>query len=282
MGAVNDAVGEALGINYYRLLVALKLNLGGPKPPLLIWQMGKVGSKSVETALASVNYPGAIFHVHVLSNELIKRGEVLKRAQQFGNRAHYYNIALRQRLQSDPRKWKVISLVREPIGRNISAFFQNIDLYGAGLNCHDPQDLDKTVNTLMQRFVNDFDHLRALEWMALELEAIGGFNVYGQPFPVETGYQVLETGNKQALILRVDDLDRIGEVALRSFTGLPEIHLNSENVGDSKSYGVVYKAFKERLVLDRKYVQAMYDSQYAQHFYTSEERRFFAGRYTVQ
>lgn len=278
---VNDTAGKLLGMSYYRLLVALKVKLRGPKAPLLIWQMGKVGSKSVEAALASVDYAGAMFHVHVLSDELIRRGEIFRRAQQADNKAYYYNIALRQRLQSDPREWKIISLVREPVGRNISAFFQNLDIYGDGLDCHNPQNLDTTVDTLIQRFVNDFDHQRALEWMSLELEAVGGFDVYGQPFPVDKGCQVLETDNKQALILRVDDLNRVGEAALQAFTGLPEIRLRSENVGDSKSYGSVYKAFKERLVLDKSYMDAMYDSPYARHFYTDDERRGFARRYKL-
>ena len=278
---VNDVASNLLGMRYYRFLVAFKLRLGGRQTPLLIWQMGKVGSKSIETALARVNYSGAMFHVHVLSDELIRRGEILKRAELAGNKAYYYNIALRQRLQSDPRGWKIISLVREPVSRNISAFFQNLDIYGAGLDCQNPRDLDATVDTLIQRFMNDFDHHRALEWMALELGAVGEVDVYGQPFPINAGFQILTSGNRQVLILRIDDLERVGEAALRAFTGLPEIRLGSENVGDSKSYGKVYKAFKERLVLDQEYVDVMYGSQYARHFYAPSELNRFVDRFTV-
>ncbi len=114
------------------------------KEPLLVYQMGKVGSATIVSSLKAatgVESRYSIYHIHWLSPErLIYEEELYKNA-----RARYNGSALsahrfypgyvwsgqflKRRIQNQPRKskWTVITLVREPISRNVSSFFQNLE-----------------------------------------------------------------------------------------------------------------------------------------------------------
>ena len=122
--SVNNIGGRLFGREYYRTAIRAKLLLSGGREPVLVWQMGKVGSSTIVNSLHQARFDGAVFHVHVLSGALIGRGELFKKAVRQGTVAYLYNVALRELLCGGNRRWKIISLVREPVGRNISAFFQ--------------------------------------------------------------------------------------------------------------------------------------------------------------
>ena len=103
--------------------------------PVLILQMGKVGSKSVQAGLEAESLDRPIYHAHFLSRERTARTEKQRR-KFFRTNRHSYLIRpwLNQFLlrtfeeNKDNRTWKLITLTREPIGRNISAFFENLDV----------------------------------------------------------------------------------------------------------------------------------------------------------
>lgn len=124
---------KILGSNYYKLLIEKQFFQNrNNKHPILIWQMGKVGSSSVYYSLQQIFNEKPVYHIHLLSKEMIEKGELYKRSLINGNNSYLYNNEFRKKFKSSMRrgvKWKIISLVREPVGRNISAFFQNIDIF---------------------------------------------------------------------------------------------------------------------------------------------------------
>lgn len=95
--------------------------------PILVFQMGKVGSSSVFESLKYLGLKNPIFHIHYLSPSGI---EHVERSNSGQTPRHILESRyLRNVLEKGHpgQKWKIVSLVREPITRNISAFFQNID-----------------------------------------------------------------------------------------------------------------------------------------------------------
>ena len=269
--AINNIGGKLFGKKYYKAAILLKLKLSGRRPPVLIWQMGKVGSSTIEKSLKQSGYNGAIFHVHVLSDALLEKGEAKKRAKNQGNVSYLYNQVLRETVLQNKHEWKIISLVREPVGRNISSFFQNIDVYfpdqAAKINQAESVETDSLINVFMEKF----DHDRPLEWLDFEFSALVGINVYDKPFDVSAGYQLYANENYTALIIRMENLSEKGEDAMRRYLAFDAIRLAEANVGDSKSYSDKYNEVKKNIVFSPDYLNKMYNSTYARHFYSREE-----------
>ncbi|WP_158675337.1 putative capsular polysaccharide synthesis family protein [Thiohalobacter thiocyanaticus] len=237
--------------------------------------MGKVGSSTVLNSLHNAGLGSAIFHVHLLSDALLERGELFRKSARRGTAAHLYNIALREQMLADNRRWKIISLVRDPVGRNISAFFQNLDLYAPSIA---PDDLSKT-ELLKNIFFSEFDHERPLTWFDYEIKGTLGIDVYTDPFPMNQGYAEYHTDKFDLLILRMEDLNATGIHALRRFLGTSRIQLVKTNIGADKNYAEVYAQLRRRIDLPEDYLDKMYQSKYARHFYTQLEISDFRSRW---
>ena len=99
------------------------------KTPVVVYQMGKVGSSSIYNALKARGL--FVFHNHNLRPEIIAKGieqwktrkptSVVPRPE-LGKRLWVYNHIIKKR-----RHAKYITLVRDPLGRNVSAFFSTLD-----------------------------------------------------------------------------------------------------------------------------------------------------------
>ncbi|ETR67840.1 MAG: Glycosyl transferase family 2 [Candidatus Magnetoglobus multicellularis str. Araruama] len=98
--------------------------------PIFIYQMGKVGSSTIKKSLNNTNLSNYIEQVHFLSwpaiqsieNDYIKQNKPVPSHIRIGK-------VLRQQIdQSLGRiRFKIISLVRDPVARDISDVFQNIE-----------------------------------------------------------------------------------------------------------------------------------------------------------
>lgn len=94
------------------------------------------GSSTVLESLKNSGLDKYLFHVHVLTPKWIKRvEETYKNVSRVNGKvvidghliASFY---LRRCLdRNSEEKWKVISLVRDPVARNISIFFEALDRY---------------------------------------------------------------------------------------------------------------------------------------------------------
>ena len=78
--------------------------------------------------------------------------------------------------------------------------------------------------------------------------------------------------------LELDDVDK--ECAIADFLGEPSFSMQSANVGESRDYADGYRRFKREARLPPDYVERKLASRYAQHFYSAEERREIARRWT--
>ena len=105
------------------------------KGPVLVLQMGKVGSRSVEAGLDERVHDRPVYHSHFLSPDRVTETEKARRMYFRGERHRYLTrqwlsefILKTFQAQRDNRSWKLVTMTREPIGRNISAFFENLYL----------------------------------------------------------------------------------------------------------------------------------------------------------
>jgi len=162
---------------------------------------------------------------------------------------------------------KIISLVREPISRNVSAFFEVFRYHTGAESAHFKDEMETLQQTFMQKLQHDFP----LIWFDKEFKTTTGIDVYNQPFDTEKKYKIFQKDNIDLLLLRIDLPDSEKELIVQTFLGISDFELINSNVGAEKEYASLYQSFKEQLVLPTTYLDQMLDSKYCRHFYTEQE-----------
>jgi hypothetical protein len=162
-------------------------------------------------------------------------------------------------------KIKIITLVREPIGRNLSAFYQNLNK----LNQIKFDGVPFLTEELWELYMKSGKASFILNWFDQELSKNFGIDAYSKPFP-ECGFTTFENEKAEVLLMKhsLDDVEKsqlIGE-----FTGLNNFTLgHQKNTSAQKWYGRDYEHAKKS-GFPRWYVHKMLDSKYTKHFYLND------------
>lgn len=248
---------------------AVRRAAAGPAPPVLIYQMAKGASTTVLKALerAGVN----AFQVHFINPDTARRLHASVRERGLSALRMDVDLigaAIHRGIIRPGLPAKVINLVREPVGRNIAAYFQVLDALWQTERAHEQTGLER----LIEGFFEKFPHDRVLEWFDEEFKPVLGVDVYEHDFPRDSRRLRIERGPYDILLMRVDLDDASKERHLSEFLGVEGIKLLPENVGAKKPYAATYREFLRALRLPEAYVDRMLDSRYARHFFTPEER----------
>jgi hypothetical protein len=257
--------------------------------PILIYQMGKVGSTSVQLSLEQafknlwLNVP--VHHYHVL-NHLDEYEQTISRKWQNPDRALYRiqeGRILREFIENHPEiKWNLISLVRDPAARNVAAFFENLS--GIIPNWKERVQAGALdIAGLQESFLaGEWIHFPPEDWFDNQLKPIFGIDVYSIPFPLERGYKIYEGSTRaKLLVIRLEDLDRVAGQAMYEFLGLEDFRIERHNTGDAKEYARIYQTFKQS-PLPGEYVKNIYCTRFARHFYSDQELKQFSRRWLAK
>ena len=215
-------------------------------PPVFVFQMGKVASSSIFESLKQ-QYSGAVGHAHHIGED------------------NWMSVQLHEWYQNG-NPIKIISPVREPVGRNISGFFQQFEDY-TGI---DVTECKLTHKEIKRYFLDKFDHQLPLRWFDEMMNTYFNIDVYAIPFP-SNGHCTYSNKNVDLLVLRIDISDAEKEKAIREFLDFPNFILEKSNVGSQKEYNALYQEFKNNLKLPDEYIETMCNSKYFKHFYSASE-----------
>ncbi len=261
--------------------------------PIVVYQMGKVGSSSIVASLSDRCGHPNVFHVHTLTPERIAETERRYRAASKirgpGIDEHLIaSLYLRRRWERrrPSERWKIVSLVRDPVARNVSGFFQVFDLDFPEIALRYERDgtnprerMDELIDLFLHRFER---HDEPLHWFDLNLKPVFGIDVFDEAFPKTQGYAIYQGEQADLLVLRTEDLNRCGSEALGEFLGSERLPMVDANLSQEKGYSEAYGAFKKTIALPPSYLDRIYSSRLVQHFYTPEEvdqfRRDWGGR----
>jgi hypothetical protein len=254
--------------------------------------MGKVASAAVRKAIRDA-WPGPVPHLHTLrqdhlrSEDRVFRGLFAERGsvQSYIVEGFYWSRRLNRPIRTPADRWQVVTLVREPVARNLSTFFQTLDAHRneSGLAARIRAGGDANLlDDLETTFIREFDHGYPLTWFDREIATTLGIDVFAQPFDPAAGCAIYENDRTKLLLLRVEDLARVGETALRSFLGLPDLHLEPRNVGEKKYYAAAYRELVRTLRLPEELLDRVYCSRLARHFYSERELVTFRERWSAQ
>ncbi|MEM9822977.1 MAG: putative capsular polysaccharide synthesis family protein [Bacteroidota bacterium] len=236
---------------------------------VLIYSMGKVGSNS-------------------LSHSLEKRGLQVSSKHYFGgDEAHFFNkkswnlsgrlfrrlISILLRARRKP--CKVISLVRDPLGRNVSLAFFNLEylLYhtlrpGKGENI---KGQNWTLHQIIEKGKADLiNPLGPIHWFDEEFGVTTGVDVYQYPFDQQSGYCIIEQDHFQILLLQMEKLQNLEKV-IGDFMEMDDFRLLRANSSDNNWYAEIYRDFKKQYLPSSRMLDQLYQSKYMQHFYSQEE-----------
>lgn len=253
--------------------------------PILDFQMGKVGSSSVFASLKSLKLDRPLYHIHNLNRAELEQQEALAK-KTYRTRSHniiwqsqYLNQLIDQGQISPDNKWDVICLVRDPMARNLSWFFQWLevnqnkdqfqikslaDKWDFELNCTLDDSLSLAPHFYRHLPDNPFD------FFTEELQDAFGTDLLQQGFDQQKGYQVYDDKLIRLLVIRLEDLNDCYPQAIKEFLGY-DLQLINDNISSNKEYYELYKAFKKAFVPEQSYLDRMYEHPYVKLFYSEEE-----------
>lgn len=225
-------------------------------PPILIYQFGKVGSSSLLDSLTP-QWPGLVIHTHSLKKHENEPEQI---------------TAAREALQRSNQRMFIITTVREPIGRNISAFFQNFE---RETGVSDKQAHSISIDRLIEFFLTRFPHDTPLNWFEDHFKNATGIDIFDYPFP-SLGIQTIRHGNIDLLLMQSELPDWLKETAVKRLLGLDQFRITATNVSGNKRYAETYREFLQTFVAPDWYVQKMYGSRLFRHFYSPQQEALTA------
>ncbi|MEA5575033.1 putative capsular polysaccharide synthesis family protein [Anabaena sp. UHCC 0451] len=238
--------------------------------------MGKVGSSTIYTTLDTELKVANIVHVHYLSRKWLETRDPsisdnhpsVKQAKQI------------QKLKSTPGKhFKIISIVRDPIAKKVSGFFQNPHLYGLTqqeLLTISPYDACDLIVKNRMKFYD------AVEWFEQEFAEFTGIDIYQQSFNHSEKQQFIAGKNLDVMILRLEDFKDNETILLnlQKFIDFPIQKITNANVTEEKPFAALNKQVVDMIKFPDDFVNDIYASKYCQHFYTQTEINKFKIKWT--
>lgn len=216
--------------------------------PVIVYQMGKVASSSIYSSLLK-HYNGAVLHTHHFEPKTLL-------VNLFMENYAYKNEPI-----------KLISLIREPISRNVSAFFQNFKKE-TGFEFHNhPYSLTELRDVFLEKSYHDYP----LNWFDENILSKFNIDVYEQDFP-NTGHLIIEKGNVSFLLMKHDLENERKEKVLSEFLNIESFKLVNKNLSSKKEYAQTYKTFNKAGMPDW-YLEKMQNSRYMNHFYKDKKEK---------
>ena len=174
----------------------------------------------------------------------------------------------------------MITLVRDPVARNISTFFQVMDglfpeleaQYRAGTH---------SIEMLHRRFLAaGFNQVSPDQWFEEQLRPVTGIDVFMEPFPWEQGYAIIRRGRVTLMAIRMENLRNCVARAFWETFRIPCFRVPFYNTAEERWYRDLYREFIGTLVLPERFLALMYESRMTRHFYSPAEIATFRERWT--
>jgi hypothetical protein len=248
--------------------------------PVLLLTPGKVGTKTVAAALRSAGIEALAAHVfgpallpsmRDQSRSLIEvRGKLLA-----GLRVDA-ELALAR--VYDGYKPRVASLVRDPIARAVSGFFQSYPPGRLAQLCED-RDADALVEEMSKPLAGAVPIAvrRAAAWYREQLPLATGVEV--PRFRPGEDWSIFETDRARVLFMPLERIGTLAE-ALQAFVGRP-VRVKPRNVTEAKHPALagIRRRLEDGLVLDPAFVEAAYAEPVIRTVYDDETIAGFKARW---
>ncbi len=246
----SDAISHYAYIGRYEDRIPNQLTQKSMDARFHLYQMGKVGSKTIEDAIASAG-GGDSLHLHWADQH----------HEQYPTLGVHYSRILNHK-RNNPAC--VVVGVRDPFERVISGYFQEAETLKIKKNLADQHT---AIEQLSSRFTRDAWVI--CNWFHHNFYC--GLDIHDHAFDPEVGYSVIEHGNIRVFLYRVDVLNQLQQ-PLAEFLDLPKLTLGKKNTGGDKLYAQVYKEVSDQFRVPHEIASKLIESKYTKHFFSDAER----------
>jgi hypothetical protein len=235
---------------------------------ILIYQMGKVGSSTLFATLQDILGEESLIQLHFLSESF--------KARASGHARYKWHLDQIVRVEQFRRAYpekriQIITLVREPVARDISSFFQNPHQFLGPGDSLDNIEVDELIRIYKEK--NNYNY--TLNWFDKEFKTYTGIDVYKKGFRPETGYTIFQEDEYDVLLLAMEHLSQCFQQALHEFLGIRVGCLITANESKNKKYSALSAAFKDRIRFPEEELRNIYNSKYVSAFYSAKEVQEF-------
>ncbi len=247
--------------------------------PIVIFTMGKTGSSSVLAGLRGASVKNPTYQVHLLSQQGINTFATFYRHLSPPIWPEHMNTSalLSRKLATPPRRrWKVISMVRDPIAVRVSAFFENLSLFHPEMIMPSGELRTDEVLHFLHELLSNYTESEAVvdryfrTWFQQEFNQTLATDVFEVPFDQAVGHSCIETPLADVLLMRYEDMKTVFSTAINGFLNLADpIALPRMNVGRQKRFGEDYEHILEHIRLSPATCGEIYAAPQVTHFYTS-------------
>lgn len=258
----------------HRVSWRVKLQGIRSRRPVLVYQMGKVGSSTVAAALRRLPLAAPVLHMHTLMRPHLTQAI---RKQRRSSRPYLpqhliVSDVLTRHLDRGLFPCRIITLTREPIGRAISFLFEDHAKQIPKPIGQQGIDVATAQAALTRLLTGDNGIADPTRWFDQELKARFGVDVFSVPYNVEQGYTLLRQGDVEVLVMRVEDFHRALPEALAALLHLDPaaVTVSKANVGTAKWYAEALREVKTSYQVPEELAEQVLHTQYMQHFYRDE------------
>ena len=247
--------------------------------------MGKVGSQSafhaIQQSLEEQGKGKGPLHAREIGDTILRHVHRIVDAGDFLGPMISWRVRL-------GRPLTVICPIREPIARDISAFFyfyyQEAPDLLENTNLGEIEEIflaDSRPIRVNQnpRWIDLAEHWFGLNWFDEHFKPLTQIDVYKKPFPIDRKWQIYKRGSIRVLLYRVDLTPSEQTKLVSDFLGIKLDEFGPENDARRRNYVKLNSQFRESAKLPEQYIRRMHDSRFAQHFWSPEELKAAADKW---
>ena len=242
------------------------------KEIILVYTLGKVGSSTVAKTIKEVSPDAIVFQPHFLSNHYLTK--ILPKSN------HYeFNIKVARQVNNTLKiysnnKIKIITLVREPIERDISNVFQNPEDF-IGNNSL----LNMTSKELVNIYKSKENYDYTLNWFDNEFKQYTKIDLFKKNIDNTKKYFMFYEKEFDILLIKLEYLNDVGPKVLSEFLNINIERMANANEGNTKQSYELQKSFKKEYVPSKEILHEVFSSKYMQFFYSENEIISFRRKY---
>lgn len=230
-------------------------------------QMGKVGSSSILKSYPK-SYQGHSWDDELPVKYFSSRNTSTLAGIIFGKLKWFIKFFIvNQRVNQAKKNGETLKLivgVREPVSRNISGYFQSLNY----------RETKLAFESEFVKFFAFCPHAAPLYWIDNEIKSNFGFDLYDYDFDRDKGYTRFLANGFDVFVYKLEKLDRL-EKEIGDFLEETDFRLKNDNVSSKSWHGEYYKNFVKNAKFSQAYLDFLYESKFAKHFYTDTEIQSF-------
>jgi hypothetical protein len=251
----------------------LRQRTTGGQVLVIVLSAPKTASTSVLSALGATAGNYFVTRIHHAQPEHFWPGVGCTLSTPHGGMRHRGkgSIALRPFLRRFDGELRFVSLVRDPLGFNIS----NFTYFGqqSWLRRHWHAARWMPAEQLAEIFFRTFPHAASSVWWQREFAQTVGYDPLKQPFDTEAGWAMARSGRTRSLIMRTDVPDERKTTLLREFLECPSVpEVRRENSNTGKAPSELGERLKAAIATRPDYVDRVLDLPAVRHFWSDAQR----------